>query len=42
MGSAVTVLELAMAADRRGRVVGKGRGDNSCWWGRSCCNSCTQ
>jgi hypothetical protein len=29
MGSATTVLELAMAADRRGSVVGKGKGDNN-------------
>lgn len=36
MGSATTVLELAMLADKRGRVVGKGRGDNSCCWGFSC------
>lgn len=36
MGSATTVLELAMLADNRGRVVGKGRGDNSCCWGFSC------
>lgn len=36
MGSATTVLELAMLADNRGSVVGKGKGDNSCCWGFSC------
>ena len=40
MGSATTVLELAMLADRRGRVVGKGKGDNNCCWGFSCWCSC--
>lgn len=36
MGSATTVFELAMLADNRGSVVGKGKGDNSCCWGFSC------
>ena len=39
MGSAMTVLALATLADSKGRVVGKGRGDNNCCWVFSCCNS---
>lgn len=39
MGSAITVRELARVADRRGRVVGNGRGDFNCCLARSCCSS---
>ena len=39
IGSAITVLALATLAESSGRVVGKGRGDSSCCWVFSCCNS---
>lgn len=35
----MTVLLGATLADNRGNVVGKGRGDNSCFCVRSSCNS---
>ena len=41
-GSAITVFCCAIQALSKGKVVGNGKGDKSCFCVFSCCNSCNK